>query len=854
MRRACMRSWFAAVAALFLLVSGVGAAETQPYVVLIGIDKYQDAAIKPRAHAEDDVKALYDLLADQKHLKSPADHIKLLLGSADEKRKSEPATKENILKAIRWALNSATENDLVVLCWVGQGAPVGDRTCYFAVDSTLKDRAKDAVGAGDIEQEFDKVKGTRTCVLLDVHFRGYKDEKISEDGLTKRFTEYDGGKEDSDTVPKPIMLLSANDGLNPSQETEKQGLFATVVLDALRGKADTEGGEADGLVSIDELADFVRKELPARSLQLTKKEQRPIIVGRSTHFALTLNAPATGEVHVRLDKFEKLAKEAKLAEEVVKEGRALLTRMPRLEAQRELRKKYQQFADGKLALEDFQKARLAYLEGQKLSREEAEAFAKKVMNVAEIAREAYVKQIKLADLIASAVKGLYQRIDEKMPKEISERVEKIKDLNDKDLTALLIDIRLQLGNRDDLKGTKAADLARAALLHSLDNYSDFIDAKMVREFKRQTENVFIGVGIQIQKDLNRDVVRVSTPLRGSPAYKAGIRANDLILSVTNTVDEKGEPLAAPVTTPTKGLDISDVVDKILGKEGTKVKLTIEREEKDGAKTIDIEIQRGRIEVETVMGVKRNDDDSWDYYLDKSSKIGYFRLTQFSRNTERDLKSAIRDLEKQGLSGMVLDLRFNPGGYLTSAVEISDLFIDDGLIVTIKPREGRSQDFKGKHPGSLLNFPLVVLVNGGSASASEIVSAALQDHERAIVMGERSFGKGSVQNIMDLPGGNGEGPTQVKLTTASFWRPSGKNLNKFPNSTDKDEWGVLPHSDYIIKLTPSERGELRDHLRSIEIIPRRDAPKKEPEKSFVDKQLNKALEYLKGQVASKAEAK
>jgi carboxyl-terminal processing protease len=386
------------------------------------------------------------------------------------------------------------------------------------------------------------------------------------------------------------------------------------------------------------------------------------------------------------------------------------------------------------------------------------------------------------------------------------------------------------------------------MLHSLDNYSTYVDPETKEEFDRTTKQVFIGVGIQIQKDVGRDLVRVSTPLRGSPAYKAGIRAGDLIVKVTNTVDKEGKPLDKPEVTDTKGMTISDVVKKILGKEGTPVTLTIERETAEGVKLMDFTLTRGRIEVETMFGVKRHGDDSWEFYIDKENKIAYVRLNQFAQFTDRDLRGVLRELEKTGINGFILDLRFNPGGYLNSAVQISDLFVDDGLIVSIRPREGRGQEFKGRRDGTYSNFPLVVLVNNGSASASEIVSAAIQDHGRGIIMGERSFGKGSVQNIIDIDLGDGE--SEVKLTTASFWRPNGKNLNKFPTSKEEDDWGVVPHTDYTLKMNTVQRGELFDHLRSIEIIHRKDHPNPPPPSKYEDKQLDMAVQYLRRQITAK----
>jgi carboxyl-terminal processing protease len=185
--------------------------------------------------------------------------------------------------------------------------------------------------------------------------------------------------------------------------------------------------------------------------------------------------------------------------------------------------------------------------------------------------------------------------------------------------------------------------------------------------------------------------------------------------------------------------------------------------------------------------------------------------------------------------------------LTSAVEISDLFIDDGLIVTIKqPRASRAAPYNGQSEGSYLDFPMVCLVNNTSASGSEIVAACLQDHGRAVIMGERSYGKGSVQNIQPFEGG------ELKLTTASFWRPNGKNLNKSSTSGKEDEdWGVSPNPGHALKLSEKEREQLYDHLHEAEIIQGRDIQAKEKKTQFKDRQLEKALEYLRGQIKTAA---
>ncbi|MCS6977066.1 MAG: S41 family peptidase [Gemmatales bacterium] len=851
-----------------LLVFGVAAslhaAEPQTYVVIVGVNQYAGDEIKPRPKAEADALAVYALFADKQYATGAAPQVRLLLGSAgtDKPVEGAPASalrasRENLQKSIHWAFSSAAEEDAVFLFWFGQGGPFGDRTCYFSADTKFEDgKFQEVVTAADLEQEFDKCKSQRVAVFLDVHFRGYTlpNGKVNESGLQNRFQEFLGKDDEDDQLSRPIVFLSANEGIQPTFETPKNGLFAQIVIEALSGKADKDGGEADSQITVDELLTYVEKELPRRSRLDFGKAQYPILVKRNSYYALTRNPEAATVVDARLKKFEELAAGKKLSAEIVREGRDLLSLMPRFETQRQLRKAYQNFADGKIDLDELLKERQAYLSTLTLPRKTAEEFAENVLRVAKITQDGYVKPVELKKLVSEAVKGLYRFTNTKLPPELAERMEKLSNSDQAGLKKFLADAREHLGNRDDLKGSKATDVALQRMLHSLDPYSTYIDAEALHAFEIGTKQEFIGVGIQIQKDVATDMIRVSTPLRGSPAFKAGIATGDIIVRIINTHDGKGNVLEKPEVVETKGLSTSDVVKKILGKEGTPVTLVIRRQMTDGEKELSFELRRSRIQVETVLGVNRKDDPDagWNYWIDPDSRIAYIRLTQFALNTERDLKKTLSELEKEGLRGLILDLRFNPGGYLDSAVGIADLFIDDGTIVSIRPRVGRSREFKGQHAGSKTDFPLVVLINGGSASASEIVSACIQDHERGIVMGERSFGKGSVQNIMEIDLGNG--PSELKLTTASFWRPSGKNLHKFPTSKPEDDWGVMPHPNYTLKLSPAETTELFDHLRRQEIIPRRDPPKMETTPTFVDRQLEMAVDYLKKQLASKTASK
>jgi C-terminal peptidase prc len=293
------------------------------------------------------------------------------------------------------------------------------------------------------------------------------------------------------------------------------------------------------------------------------------------------------------------------------------------------------------------------------------------------------------------------------------------------------------------------------------------------------------------------------------------------------------------------METTDAVKLIMGLPTTKLKLRIERDGEN--EPIVKELARDTVTVESALGWKRDPkDDAWDFYVDPKNKIAYIYLNQFSRYSDEELQKILNQLRKDGVKGLVFDLRFNPGGYLDVVVGICDMFIDDGVIVSVRPGNSRANErtYRGHSEGSYLNFPMVVLINEGSASASEILSACLQDHSRAVVMGERSFGKGSVQNVEKFPLTGGK----IKMTTATFWPPSGRNLNK-ASTTGKEEedWGVRPDKGYELKLERAERDELFDRLYNWGNIARKDKIEKEPKKEFKDRQLEMALEYLRGQI-------
>jgi len=386
---------------------------------------------------------------------------------------------------------------------------------------------------------------------------------------------------------------------------------------------------------------------------------------------------------------------------------------------------------------------------------------------------------------------------------------------------------------EDVDRRELIEAAIEGVLKKLDPHSNYIAPEEIEEFETTVENEFGGIGVRVSMD--RGLLTVMSPLVGTPAYRAGLLAGDRIVEID------GES--------TDGLRMDDVVGRLKGKPLTKVKLGIVHAGED--EKIDVTIIRERIHVATVLGHHREDDDMWSYLLDDDRRFGYVRVTAFSRETAQDLRDALDVLKKGDVRGLVLDLRFNPGGLLECAIKVSDLFVSEGKIVSTEGRNSPAREWKATEADTYDGFPMVVLVNRYSASAAEIVSACLQDHGRAVVMGERTWGKGSIQNVIELENGR----SALKLTTASYVRPSGKNIHRFPGAKKTDDWGVTPDDGYTLRLDNREMGQLIDDQYERDIVrphrnkngvaddeAERSKTPKERE-SFVDRQLQMAVDYL-----------
>ncbi|MBN1342433.1 MAG: S41 family peptidase, partial [Phycisphaerae bacterium] len=316
----------------------------------------------------------------------------------------------------------------------------------------------------------------------------------------------------------------------------------------------------------------------------------------------------------------------------------------------------------------------------------------------------------------------------KLPQTVARRDEVYRSLG------TIVDIRREILKNyvEEVEEDTLVKGAIEGMLQSLDRYSSYFPPEHMEELKRATTGSFGGIGIEITMPKDGWPTVIS-PMDDTPALHAGILAGDRIIEID------GES--------TKGLSITDAVKKLTGRPGTKVTLTVRHELKDEEMTVTL--TRDVIKIVSVKGWERKADNGWDYMIDPDDKIGYVRISKFMPDTPDRLNDAVKELMAQGMRALIIDLRFNPGGLLESAIGVSDLFLSDGVIVSTRGRWSQKKDSVAKTEGTLPDFPMVVLVNRYSASAAEIVAGALRDHNRAIVIGERTFGKGSVQNVIEL---------------------------------------------------------------------------------------------------------
>lgn len=344
-----------------------------------------------------------------------------------------------------------------------------------------------------------------------------------------------------------------------------------------------------------------------------------------------------------------------------------------------------------------------------------------------------------------------------------------------------------------------------------DPYSNYFTKEQLETFQEDIKGKYVGVGMVVQKRVNEPLVVVS-PIEDGPGYKAGMKPKDKIIAID------GES--------TYTLTSEEAVNKLKGKENTKVKVTVVREGVKEPK--EVEITRAVVELKYVKSKM----------VDEKEKIGYLRLTQFGEDVYPDVVKALEELQKNGMRALVFDLRSNPGGALDQAIKISSMFLQEGKVVSVKSKDGEEQisNREGKYYG---DFPLVILINGGSASASEIVAGAVKDNKRGILVGEKTFGKGSVQTLVTLPDGDG-----IKLTIAKYYTPSGVCIHGIgiePDVKVEEKDGYMLFDSMVTNIDEEGTKENKKEIIK-EVIGEEEAKEFENHK---DIQLETAVGILKG---------
>ncbi|UUO05590.1 S41 family peptidase [Blastopirellula sp. J2-11] len=374
----------------------------------------------------------------------------------------------------------------------------------------------------------------------------------------------------------------------------------------------------------------------------------------------------------------------------------------------------------------------------------------------------------------------------------------------------------------------------------LDQNSTYIPPVEFEDFREELDQEFGGIGIHVMYDEKNDQMLVVTPVSGTPAYAAGVQAGDVIVAID------GKKVAVD--------GFEKAVQRLRGVVGTTVKLQVQHIGQ--TKPTEIEVERARIQVASVLGDTHDGAGDWNYYLEAYPRIGYIRIESFGDLTADEFRGAWESIDGK-VDGLIVDVRNNPGGYLTAAEEICDMFLDQGVIVSTRGRDGRIEEISEATSTDTIipkDLPVVVLVNQYSASASEIVAACLQDHDRAVIIGQRSYGKGTVQSIFPLD----RAQRALKITTATYWRPSEQNIHRFPDYGDDDPWGVSPNEGFDIPLSDEDLKNMlrsrsfrdvdRSNIADKAAIDAREKSEEEIElEGFVDPQMEKAIESIQSQM-------
>jgi carboxyl-terminal processing protease len=505
--------------------------------------------------------------------------------------------------------------------------------------------------------------------------------------------------------------------------------------------------------------------------------------------------------------------------------------------------------------------------------EEAKAFAQQLLSVSLQVSQLYVRPVERADLLFAALSGVYDAARLPMPRDLRARIRKAEAADqarlraaaeggslppapaalpgafvpyrpgmDHDLAELIEKVRIEVAASEFLEGQNVLLFACRALGRSLDPYTVPIEDAGWLNAEYQ------GIGLELE-DSVAGRVKIRQVLPGSPAQRAGLRPGDVITHLDGK--PAGERPMSELRARLQQVVPEDPIGLVEKPESTPATVEVQVLRPGVSRPRTMTLASGRFRPETVWGVARQDDNSWDYWLDRRRRIAHVRLGFLTKGTTAELLGVLTGLRDDGMKGLILDLRWCPGGFLDEALECAGLFVGAGATVsTIKSRRGEQVN-PGRGQEGLDGFPIVLLVNGRTSGGGEMIAAALQDHGRVRVAGQRTLGKGTVQQPLSVAAGFG-----MKITNGFIFRPSGKNLHRFPESKETDDWGVRPDPGLEMRLSADlcrqlEQWWLWQTLRpgsSSEALPL-DDPENDPQRQVA---LAALLEQIEPKVRAKGD--
>jgi carboxyl-terminal processing protease len=441
---------------------------------------------------------------------------------------------------------------------------------------------------------------------------------------------------------------------------------------------------------------------------------------------------------------------------------------------------------------------------------EAETYAQLLQYTVQAVTMRYVRPVSRTQLLTAALQGLYEAAGEPMPGSVRADLDRAN--TDADVLRVLARARAGLGNPEPLRNDGALLASCRAMARALDPHSVVVTGEELRRGTGVDQRD--GVGVELADNLGVGPLRVKNVLPGSPAQQAGVRPDDEITHIDDKpvqgkssaealiLLDRGVPAEGP-DGPLPGPAIKPAGFMPSEPVGTAVEVTVRSPGPGKPRTLTLE--RRRFRPEAVLGVMRREDNTWDYLCDRRSKVAHIRLGNLGNGSALEFRTALAALQEGGLRGLVLDLRWCPGGYLTESVNVASLLLGECLVATVRNRDEHDNKFTSEAgDNKFTKFPVVVLINGETSGGAELIAAALQDNHRARVMGQRTLGKASIQTVIGLPAG-GAG---LKLTSGTFIRPSGKNLHRSPESKPGDDWGVRPDQGLEDRVSPELGRQLK----------------------------------------------